>query len=170
MGRRATVDCYNVMTSRTERSLRSDYPHLHLITTRWHDNDVYGHVNNVQYYAFFDTTVNHFLLENKVLDFERGEVIGLVVETGCRYFAPISFPERVIAGLRVASIGHSSVRYEIGLFRAEKGDERDDFAVGQERAIAEGHFVHVYVDRHQRRPKSLPQALRQVLESILIRP
>jgi len=104
------------MTSRTERSLRSDYPHLHLITTRWHDNDVYGHVNNVQYYAFFDTTVNHFLLENKVLDFERGEVIGLVVETGCRYFAPISFPERVIAGLRVASIGHSSVRYEIGLF------------------------------------------------------
>ena len=147
MGRRATVDCYNVMTSRTERSLRSDYPHLHLITTRWHDNDVYGHVNNVQYYAFFDTTVNHFLLENNVLDFERGEVIGLVV----------------------ASIGNSSVRYEIGLFRAEAGDALDDFAVGQERAIAEGHFVHVYVDRHQRRPKSLPQALRQVLESILIR-
>ncbi|MFM7384966.1 MAG: acyl-CoA thioesterase, partial [Betaproteobacteria bacterium] len=127
------------MTSRTERSLRSDYPHLHLITTRWHDNDVYGHVNNVQYYAFFDTTVNHFLLENNVLDFERGEVIGLVVETGCRYFAPISFPERVIAGLRVASIGNSSVRYEIGLFRAEAGDALDDFAVGQEKAIAEGH-------------------------------
>ena len=163
---REQVDCDEPMTSRTERSLRSDYPHLHLMTTRWHDNDVYGHVNNVQYYAFFDTTVNEFLLQRGVLDFKQGMVIGLVVETGCRFFAPIAFPEKVVAGLRVARIGNSSVRYEIGLFRGEASDALDHFASGTEAATAEGHFVHVYVDRISRRPCSLPPKLRLTLESI----
>ena len=162
------VDRFDFMTPRTDRSLRSDYLHLHLITTRWHDNDVYGHINNVQYYAFFDTTVNQFLLNRGVLDIERGEVIGLVVETACRYFAPIAFPEKVVAGLRVARIGNSSVRYEIGLFRGEASDGLDHFAAGEEAAIAEGHFVHVYVDRIHRRPCSLPSELRSTLESIQI--
>jgi acyl-CoA thioester hydrolase len=160
------VNRQNVMTSRTARSLRGDYPHLHLITTRWHDNDVYGHVNNVQYYAFFDTVVNQFLLKREVLDIAHGEVIGLVVETGCRYFAPIAFPDTVIAGLRVARIGNSSVRYEIGLFRGETTDTIDVFASSEAEALAEGHFVHVYVDRLSRRPKSLPPKLREALESI----
>lgn len=160
------VDEYNVMSSRASRTLRGDYPHLHLITTRWHDNDVYGHVNNVQYYAFFDTVVNQFLLKRRVLDFEKGEVIGLVVETGCRYFAPIAFPDTVIAGLRVARIGNSSVRYEIGLFLGESTDTLDAFAPSKVEALAEGHFVHVYVDRLSRRPRSLPPQLREALESI----
>jgi len=166
LARVAHVYRRNVMTSRTARSLRGDFPHLHLITTRWHDNDVYGHVNNVQYYAFFDTVVNQYLLKRDVLDFEHGEVIGLVVETACQYFEPIAFPEIVIAGLRVARVGNSSVRYEIGLFRGEASDTLDVFSASNTPAIAEGHFVHVYVDRLNRRPKSLPAPLREALEAI----
>jgi len=132
-----------------------DYRHTLAIPTRWGDNDAYGHVNNAVYYAYFDTVVNTFLIREGVLDIEKGAVIGLVVETGCQFFAPLVYPETVTAALRVASIGRSSVRYEIGLF-----------GEAQEVAAAQGHFVHVYVDRETRRPASLPEPLRRVLESI----
>jgi acyl-CoA thioester hydrolase len=143
--------------SRPERQHRNSYHAIRPITTRWMDNDVYAHVNNVVYYAFFDTVVNAYLIQQKVLDYAAGEVIGLVVETGCHYFEPVAFPDTVYGGLRVAHLGSSSVRYEVGLFR-EDG----------ELAAAQGHFVHVYVDRAQRRPTPLPAALRQVLSGILV--
>ncbi len=116
------------------------------------DNDVYGHVNNVVFYSWFDTVVNGFLVEQGFLDWHEGEAVGLVVETTCRYHAPVAFPEPIVAGLRVAHIGNSSVRYEIGIFT--EGD--DD-------AAADGHFIHVYVDRETRRPVPVPEALRAVL-------
>jgi acyl-CoA thioester hydrolase len=140
-----------------DRELRERYAHFQDIPTRWMDNDVYGHVNNVVYYSYFDTVVNQFLIEGGVLDFERGKTIGLVVETHCRYFSPITFPDRVSAGLRVAKIGNSSVRYEVGLFR------NDESA-----AAAQGHFIHVYVDRATRKPVRLPAPMRTVLETILV--
>jgi acyl-CoA thioester hydrolase len=136
---------------------RAAYPHLRLITTRWMDNDVYGHVNNVVYYAWFDTVVNQYLVEQGVLDLKGSEVIGLVVETGCNYFSSVAFPDTVQAGLRVAHLGTSSVRYEVGLFRNE-----------QTEASAQGHFVHVYVDRATQRPVPLPADLRQVLEGLQV--
>ena len=120
------------------------------------DNDVYGHVNNVVYYSYFDTVVNQYLLEAGVLDVEHGAVIGLVVETQCNYFSPIAFPDAVHAGLRVARLGSSSVRYEMGVFR-------NDDAL----ASAQGHFVHVYVDRSNRRPVALPDELRTALTALL---
>jgi acyl-CoA thioester hydrolase len=119
------------------------------------DNDVFGHVNNVVYYSFFDTVVNGHLVAAGVLDFRHGETIGLVVETGCSYFAPIAFPDAVTGGVRVERIGTSSVRYAVGIFR---GDE--------DRAAAAGHFVHVYVDGVTRRPRPLPEGLRAVLEKL----
>jgi acyl-CoA thioester hydrolase len=137
---------------------RDGYALLRAIPTRWMDNDVYGHVNNVVYYSFFDTVVNAALIERGLLEPATSPVIGLVVETGCRYSASLSFPEQIEAGLRVARIGTSSVRYEIGLFKAD-----------QDRAAAEGHFVHVYVDRDTRRPTPLPDALREFLSSLVIR-
>ena len=127
---------------------RDRYAHLSSISTRWMDNDVYGHVNNVQYYSFFDTAVNRYLIAAGALDIHAGAVIGLVVETHCNYFAPLAFPQDVEAGLRVTQVGRSSVRYEVGLF-----------APGQPLAAAVGHFVHVYVDRATRRPVPLPDAL-----------
>ena len=133
----------------------ADYPHTQSITTRWMDNDAYGHVNNVMYYSFIDTVVNTYLIERGALDIEKGEVIGLAVESGCNYFAPLSYPETVTAGLRVGHVGRSSVRYEIGLF-----------GQGSDTAAAQGYFVHVYVDRATRRPVSLPPALRAVLEPL----
>ena len=129
------------------------------ITTRWMDNDVYGHVNNVVYYSFFDTAVNGLLMHAGVLDIHHGQVIGLVVETQCSYFAPIAFPQAVTAGVRVASIGRSSVRYEIGLFAADAPD-----------CAAAGHFIHVYVDRLTRRPVALPEPLKAVLQSWIVPP
>ncbi len=131
---------------------RSAYLHFLSIPTRWMDNDVYGHVNNVVYYSYFDTVVNSYLIREGVLDIEAGPTIGLVIETQCNYFSSLSFPDTVVAGLRVAKLGNSSVRYEVGLFR---GDD--------ETAAAQGHFVHVYVDRATRRPVSLPPALREAL-------
>jgi len=119
------------------------------------DNDVYRHVNNVVYYAFFDTAVNQLLIEAGVLDIETSPAIGLVVETQCRYFAPIAFPDVVHAGVRVAKLGGSSVRYEIGLFRNDEDE-----------ASAEGHFVHVYVDRRTNRPVPIPDDVRTVLRSL----
>ena len=125
------------------------------IPTRWMDNDVYGHVNNVVYYSYFDTVVNEYLISSGTLDIEESRVIGLVVETRCRFFRAIAFPDIVHAGLRVARLGNSSVRYEIGLFRND-----------EETAAAQGHFVHVYVDRETRRPAGLPVEMREALEKI----
>ncbi|MDO9030891.1 MAG: thioesterase family protein [Hydrogenophaga sp.] len=142
--------------TRPQARPRSHYRVFRTIGTRWMDNDVYGHVNNVVYYSWFDTAVNGWLIEQGALDIHGGEVIGLVIETHCNYFAPLAFPQTVHAGLRVAHLGSSSVRYEVGLF-AEDG----------EMAAACGHFVHVYVDRHTRRPVPLPTALKTVLETIL---
>lgn len=137
------------------RSSRDCFPYFRQITTRWMDNDVYGHVNNVIYYSFFDTAVNATLIERGQLDPLTSKVIGLVVETGCRYAAALSFPETVDAGIRVARIGTSSVRYEVGLFRQ-----------GDELAAAEGFFVHVYVDAANRRPTPVPADLRSFLETL----
>lgn len=141
--------------SRPQPVPRSAFVHFAPITTRWMDNDVYGHVNNVTYYSYFDTAANRYLIESGVLDIEQGRVIGLVVETGCQYFSPITFPDTVITGLRVAHLGRSSVRYEIGIFRAD-----------DPLTAAHGHFVHVYVDRQTRRPVALPDALRAALEPL----
>lgn len=135
------------------RALRRAYPRHVPLGTRWGDNDAYGHVNNVVYHALFDTAVNGLLIEAGVLDIAASGVIGLVVESGCRYHAPIAFPDAVTAGVRVARIGRSSVRYEVGLFRGDAAE-----------ASAEGFFVHVYVDRATRRPVLLPGRLRAVLE------
>ena len=126
------------------------------ITTRWMDNDAYGHVNNVVYYSWFDTAVNAYLVEQGVLDVEHGQTIGLVIETQCNYFAPLAFPQTIEAGICVAKIGSSSVRYEVGLF-----------AQGAPTTAAHGHFVHVYVDRQTRRPVPLPAALKTVLEGLV---
>lgn len=135
---------------------RGAYAAFYPLVTRWMDNDVYGHMNNVVHYSLFDTAVNGWLIENGVLDIRAGDQLGLVVETGCRYFSEMAFPDRVTAGLRVAKLGTSSVRYEVGLFR------NDD-----EEAAAEGFFVHVYVDRETRRPKPLNEKLRAALEGLL---
>jgi acyl-CoA thioester hydrolase len=143
------------MSTREAAHRRGEYGHFHSIATRWMDNDAYGHVNNVVYYSYFDTVVNEYLIRAGVLDVERSEVIGLVVETQCRYFSELSFPQTVHAGLRVARIGTSSVRYEIGIF-----------ADASDTACAQGHFVHVYVDRNTRRPTALPAPLRAALERI----
>ena len=145
------------MSERARPELRAAYRHFAPITTRWMDNDAYGHVNNVVYYSWFDTIVNEYLIRASALDIARSEVIGLVVETQCHYFRELAFPEPVTAGLRVARIGTSSVRYEIGIFAG------DDAA---EPARAQGHFVHVYVGRDTRRPAALPAPLRDALQRI----
>ncbi len=141
--------------SKPEPAPRSAYHAWRSITTRWADNDNYGHVNNVVYYGWFDTAVNAYLIEQGVLDIQGGAVIGLVVETQCNYFSPLSFPQTVELGLRVAHRGRSSVRYELGVF-----------AVGQPQAAAQGHFVHVYVDATSRQPAPLPLALVRALEPL----
>ena len=138
-----------------EGSSREGYKTFRAIPTRWMDNDIYGHMNNVVHYSLFDTAVNGWLIEQDVLDIHGGDQIGLVVETGCRYFGEIAFPDVVHAGLRVAKLGTSSVRYEVGLFRNDEAS-----------AAAEGFFVHVYVDRQTRRPKPLNDKLRTTLETI----
>lgn len=134
---------------------RSDFLHFEPIGTRWMDNDAYGHVNNVVYYSWFDTAVNRFLIANNVLDIQRSGVIGLVVETQCNYFSPVAFPDPVCVGVNVARLGNSSVRYDVGIFR-------DD----EEIVSAQGHFVHVYVDRETRKPTDIPLAMRNLLNTI----
>jgi acyl-CoA thioester hydrolase len=134
---------------------RSAYRHFLAIPTRWMDNDVYGHVNNVVYYSYFDTVINEYLIREGELDIAAGSVIGLCVESQCQYLAPLAFPERLEAGLRVGHLGRSSVRYEIGIF-----------AEGSEAAAAQGHFVHVFVDRASRRPAELPTKLRDALTKL----
>jgi acyl-CoA thioester hydrolase len=136
---------------------RCDYKHVHTITTRWMDNDIYGHVNNVIYYSWFDTAVNQFLIANDALNIEQSPVIGLVIETQCNYFAPLAFPDRITIGIRVAKLGNSSVRYEVGVFRED-----------EEEAAAQGHFVHVYVSRDTRRPAAIPDNMRNLLQSIRV--
>lgn len=146
---------YGFSMNRPQPQPREAYAHFSTITTRWMDNDVYGHVNNVTYYSYFDTAVNRYLIEAGVLDIHEGEVIGLVIETHCNYFAPLAFPRNVEAGIRVAHVGKSSVRYEIGLFEA-----------GEPMSAACGHFVHVYVDRQERRPTNLPESFVQALAKL----
>ena len=131
------------------------YPHVREITTRWNDNDVYGHVNNVEYYGYFDTVINEYLITEGGLDIVAGEAIGLCAESHCSYHGPLSFPAVVEAGLRVGKLGRSSVRYEIGVFR-EAGDE----------PAAEGWFVHVFVDRETRKPVEIPAPIRHALERL----
>ena len=134
---------------------RAGYRAFRTISTRWMDNDAYGHVNNVHFLSYFDTVVNTYLIGRGALDIQASPVIGLVVETGCQYLASLTYPETVTAGLRVAHVGRTSVRYEIALF-AGKSD----------RAAAQGFFVHVYVDRASRRPAELPATLRTALEPL----
>jgi len=134
---------------------RGAYPVWREIPTRWADNDAYGHVNNVIYYSWFDTAVNAWLIENSLLDFEGGDPIGLVVETGCRYAAPVAFPEPVEIGFGVERLGTSSVTYGLGVFAKNACD-----------AAAQGHFTHVYVDREARRPIALPARWRERFEKI----
>ncbi len=136
---------------------KKDFKHFYPITTRWMDNDAYGHVNNVVYYLWFDTVVNQFLISHGTLDIHNGEAIGLVIESHCNYFAPVTFPEPVTAGLCVSKLGNSSVRYEVGIFRED-----------EDQVAAQGHFVHVYVDRLTRKPISMPAATRTLLETITL--
>jgi acyl-CoA thioester hydrolase len=142
----------------TEPELRrEDYAHVLGMPTRWADNDVYGHVNNVEYYAFFDTLINTWLIEEGGLDIHDGDVIGVCAESSCRYRASFAFPEVVEGALRVGNLGRSSVRYEIGLFKT-----------GVEEPAATGEFVHVFVDRAARRPAEIPARLRAALERLLV--
>jgi acyl-CoA thioester hydrolase len=142
---------------RPDPDSRDRYRHFLAIPTRWMDNDAYRHVNNVVYYSWFDTVVNGYLVARGALEIETSPVIGLVVETHCQYFSPIAFPDVAHAGLRVSRLGTSSVRYEIGIFRND-----------EPRAAAQGHFVHVYVDRSTTRPVPLPQRLRAALEPLVL--
>ncbi len=134
---------------------RSAYRVFRSIATRWMDNDAYGHVNNVVYYSWFDTAVNAYLIEQGALDIHHSDAIGLVIETQGNYFASLAFPQTIEAGIRVARIGSSSVRYEVGIF----GEG--------EMTAAKGHFVHVYVDKTTRRPVPLPDKLKSVLETLV---
>ena len=134
---------------------RHEFPYLHPIATRWDDNDVYGHVNNVRYFAFFDTAINAWLIREGGLDVEHGAVIGVCAESHCAYTAAIAFPDAVEVGLRTERIGSSSVRYELAVFRG-----------GAEESAATGWFVHVFVDRATRRPVPIPAPLRAALERL----
>ncbi|MFI9816040.1 acyl-CoA thioesterase [Saccharothrix variisporea] len=136
--------------------MRAEYRHWQRIPTRWADNDVYGHVNNVVHYAFMDTVINTWLIEKAGLDIHHGAAIGLCVESHCNYKSSISFPEAVDAGLRVGHLGRSSVRYEVGFYP----EDRDD-------VVAEGHFVHVFVDRGSRKPVEIPAHLRTAMEGLV---
>lgn len=140
------------MTERPKPDKKNTYAYFQTMTTRWMDNDSYRHMNNTTYYSFFDTIVNQYLIENDVLDIEKSPVIGLVAETTCRYFKSIGFPSKINVGLRVGHLGNSSIRYEIGLFK----DDEDE-------ASAQGHFVHVYVDRESGRPTAIPEKMKSAV-------
>lgn len=142
-------------SEKRQRAERGEFRHFTTLTTRWSDNDAYGHLNNVVYYELFDSAVNAALIDAGLLDVERSPAVGLVAETGCRYFEPLAFPEAVEAGVRVDRIGRSSVRYAIAIFRQ-----------GAAEAAAQGHFVHVYVDRATRRPVAVPAEVRRFLETL----
>ncbi|MDX1735490.1 MAG: thioesterase family protein [Halioglobus sp.] len=135
--------------------VRADYKVFYPITTRWSDNDIYGHVNNVTYYSYFDTAANQYLIEEGGLDISDGRIVGYVVNSGCQYHAPLTYPEGVEAGVRVDRLGNSSVQYGIAIFRA-----------GEDAAVAHGHFVHVFVERAENRSVPIPQNLREALARI----
>ena len=143
--------------SRTTPHNIDDFSHSLVIPTRWADNDAYGHINNSVYYFYFDTVVNRFLIDGGLLELGNSEVIGLVAGTSCDYFAPAAFPDDITAGLRVTKLGTSSVTYEIGLFKNNEPT-----------AIAQGHFVHVYVDEKTRRPVKISDMMRKKLTEILV--
>lgn len=136
---------------------RSDFRYFIDLGTRWSDNDIYGHVNNVMYYSYFDTTANRYLIDESGLDIHGGDIIGLVVDSGCSYFAPVAFPDQLEGGLAISKLGNSSVRYEIGIFKK-----------GEQTAVAQGHFVHVFVDRAQRQSTPIPEQMREALGRLLI--
>lgn len=146
-------------TQRPQVGSRADYRHFSAMPTRWMDNDIYGHVNNVTYYSFFDTLISRYLIDVGGFDFHDGPVIGLAVESFCRFHKSFAYPETIDGGLRVGRLGTSSVRYEIGLFGAGSGETL---------ARAEGHFVHVFVDRTSQRPTPIPPPMRAALERLLI--
>lgn len=137
-------------------ALRAEFPHFRTVPTRWMDNDLYGHVNNVTYYSYFDTVVNRYLIDPGGLDIQSGRIIGFAVETMCRFHRPFAYPEDVEAGLRVGKLGSTSVRYELGLFGRGEDDAR-----------ADGHFVHVFVDRATQRPAPMPPRLREALARLV---
>lgn len=139
-------------TPRKPPAQRAEFRHFLVIPTRWMDNDVYGHVNNVVYYSYFDTIINRYLIDPGGLDIQAGPIIGLAVETTCRFHKSFAYPEDIEAGLRVGRLGTSSVRYELGLF-----------AKGEAEARADGHFIHVFVDRATQRPAALPERMRAAL-------
>jgi acyl-CoA thioester hydrolase len=134
---------------------RADYPFFLAIPTRWMDNDVYGHVNNVNYYSYFDTVIAHYLMSEGGLDPWKAEIVGIAVETGCRFHRSLAFPDTVHAGLRVGHLGRTSVRYEVGIFRND-----------EDGACADGHFVHVFAKRDGQRPVPIPSPIRSALEQI----
>lgn len=138
------------------RARRADYRQFVTLTTRWADNDVYGHINNVAYYSFIDTAVNQLMIAARVLDIESSTQIGVVVESGCRYHASARYPDVIHAGVRIGHLGNSSVRYEVGLFRND-----------EDQAIAEGFFVHVFVGREDRRPQPMSVPLKQFLQTLV---
>ena len=143
--------------TKVQANTTSQYKAFKEIATRWMDNDMYGHINNVVYYSWFDTAVNAYLIEQGALHPLHSDFIGLVIETHCNYFAPLSFPETVKLGIRVAAMGRTSVRYEIGVFSANS-----------DICVAQGHFVHVYVDALERRPIELPSHLKKALQPLLM--
>jgi acyl-CoA thioester hydrolase len=148
----------NKPSSPTATETRARYRHFMPLQTRWADNDIYGHVNNVTYYAYFDTVINCYLIEKGGLDIAGGDVVGFAVETMCRFVKPLAYPDALEAGLRVGHLGRSSVRYEVGIFRK-----------GAKEAAAHGHFVHVFVDRVSGRPVPLPERIRRALARIKVR-
>ena len=143
-------------TQQTQSQARKDYPHITTIQTRWSDNDIYGHVNNVTYYSYFDTVVNNYLIDHGGLDIAAAPVIGVAVETMCRFTQSVAYPETIELGLRVSKSGNSSVRYELEVFRK-----------GSDIAIASGHFVHVFVERATNKPVSVPDQIRAALKLLM---
>jgi len=143
--------------SKAQQNQLSDYPISIPIDTRWHDNDIYGHVNNVVYYSYFDSLVNRFLIEHAGLDIHHGQQIGLMVSSQCNYFDSVAFPDALIGGLRVTRLGNSSVEYDLAIFKQ-----------GQQSASAQGRLTHVFVDRHTQKPKAIEGRLRETLQSIMI--
>jgi len=144
-------------TERPAIGRRSEYKHFMALQTRWMDNDLYGHVNNVIYYSYFDTLLNRYLIDHGRLDIQEGRCIGIAVETMCRFHKSFAYPEAIDGGLRIGKLGRSSVRYEVGLFAPS-----EDFA------RAEGHFVHVFVERATQKPTPVPPEIRAALERIAV--
>lgn len=145
--------------SKPKPSTRAEYRYFVPITTRWNDNDIYGHVNNVTYYAYFDTVANHYLIHEGKLDIHSGEIVGFVVNSGCNYFSPIAFPDELEGGLRVNKLGNSSVEYGIAIFKK-----------GEAVAVAEGHFLHVFVHKISNTSVPIPEAIRSALTVLWVNP